>query len=69
VGGKCRVTEPTLPQLASHAPDELRTRWSRAYLLLLLAYQVESARLHTKLDDMRSDLRLVIDAYKKKKTG
>tara|TARA_B110001469_G_C9582057_1_gene288686 strand:+ start:878 stop:985 length:108 start_codon:yes stop_codon:yes gene_type:complete len=35
----------------------------------LLAYQVESARLHTKLDDMRSDLRLVIDAYKKKKTG
>jgi len=31
--------------------------------------QVESARLHTKLDDMRSDLRLVIDAYKKKKTG
>ena len=33
----------------------------------LLTSQVESARLHTKLDDMQADLRRVIDAYKKKK--
>ena len=63
------MTEPTLPQFASHA----RTRRAPHEVVVLtyysLAHQVESARLHTKLDDMRSDLRLVIDAYKKKKTG
>ena len=37
--------------------------------LLLTAYQVESARLHTKLDAVRSDLRSVVEAFKKKKKG
>jgi len=31
--------------------------------------QVESARLHTKLDAVRSDLRSVVEAFKKKKKG
>ena len=59
---------PTSVCLARTHPTS-SARGGRAYSYYSLAHQVESARLHTKLDDMRSDLRLVIDAYKKKKTG
>ena len=54
-----------------HAPPRTRpTSSARGGVALtshLLTRQVESARLHTKLDDMQADLRRVIDAYKKKK--
>ena len=54
-----------------HAPPRTRpTSCARGGVALtshLLTPQVESARLHTKLDDMQADLRRVIDAYKKKK--
>ena len=54
-----------------HAPPRTRpTSSARGGVALtshLLTPQVESARLHTKLDDMQADLRRVIDAYKKKK--
>ena len=60
VGGTCRATEPTPPQLASHEVESCLPT-------TCLLNQVESARLHTKLDEMRSDLRLAIDAIKKKK--
>lgn len=54
-----------------HAPPRTRpTSCARGGVPLtshLLTSQVESARLHTKLDDMQADLRRVIDAYKKKK--
>ena len=54
-----------------HAPPRTRptctARGGVALTSHLLTSQVESARLHTKLDDMQADLRRVIDAYKKKK--